>query len=77
MSEQEKKRQRIYGLINTEAKPKFLCLSYTKQRNFLQKKSFLRKRGIGGLKKTKQKEGFLTALATAIKKGPTMSIWKH
>ena len=68
MSEQEKKQQRIYNLLNAEIKLKFLCLLYIKQRNFfLQKKSFLRKRRSGGLKK-KRKEDFLTALATAIKK---------
>ena len=46
MSEQEKKRQRIYDLLNTETKLKFLCLPYTKQKKKkkkLQKKSFLRK----------------------------------
>ena len=32
MSEQEKKRQRIFGFLNTETKPTFLCLPYTKQR---------------------------------------------
>ena len=60
-------------LLNAETKPKFLCLHYRK--TFLQKKSFLRKRGIGGLNK-KQKEAFLTALATRIKNDPTTSIRK-
>ena len=32
MNEQEKKRQRIYDLINADTKLKFLCLPYTKQR---------------------------------------------
>ena len=67
MSEQEKKPRRI-SLLNTETKPKFLCLPYIKQRFFffeLEKKSFLRKMGSGGLNK-KWKEGFLTDLATAI-----------
>ena len=32
MSEQEKKRQRIYDLLNAETKPMFLCLLYTRQR---------------------------------------------
>ena len=32
-SEQEKKRHRIYYLLNAETKPKFLCLTYTNQRN--------------------------------------------
>ena len=39
MSEREKKRQRTYDLLNAKTKPKFLCLSYTKQR-----KNFYRKR---------------------------------
>ena len=41
----------------------------------LQKKSFLRKRASGGL--NKKQEGFLTALASPIKKDPTLSIRKH
>ena len=77
MSEQENKRRRIYDLLNAETKRKFLCLPYKKQRFFfLQKNSFLRKRGSKGLN-TKQKEGFLTALATAIQKDPITSIRKH
>ena len=41
MSEQEKKRQRIYDLLNAETKPKFLCLPYTKQRKiFFTEKEF-------------------------------------
>ena len=41
MNEQEKKRQRIYDLLNAETKPKFLCLPYTKQRkNFYAKRTF-------------------------------------
>ena len=39
MSEQEKKRQRIYYLLYAETKSKFLCLLYMKQR-----KKFYRKR---------------------------------
>ena len=38
MSHQEKKRQRIYDLLNAETQPKFLRLPYTKQRkNFTEK----------------------------------------
>ena len=33
MSEQEKKRQRIEDLLHAETKPKYLRLSYTKQKN--------------------------------------------
>ena len=68
MSGQEKKRQRIYDLIDAETKPKFLCLP--KQRKSLQKKSFLRKSGCGGLNK-KWKEGFFFNCS------PTTSIRKH
>ena len=43
---------------------------------FLQKMSFLYKRGVEDWTK-KWKEGFLTALTTAIKKDLTILIWKH
>ena len=77
MSEQEKKRQRIYELFNVETKLKFLCLSYTKHRNILfTEKELFMERGRGGLNK-KRKEGFLTAIAATIKKDPTTSIRKH
>ena len=69
MSEQEKKLQRIwFAQCWNQAK---VSLS-TKQR----KKFFYRKRLSWGLNK-KYKKGFLTALTMAIKKDPTMSIWKH
>ncbi len=65
MSEQEKKWQRIYDLLNAKTKPKFLCLPYTKQRkNFTGKEPF------------KEKVGFLIALTTVIKKDSTTSIKK-
>ena len=60
MSEQEKKRQRIYDLLN----------------RIQSKENFFRKRTSEGLNK-KRKEGFLTALATTIKKDTTTSIRKH
>ena len=70
MSEQEKKRHRIYDLLNAETKPKFLCLPYTKQRKKIyRKKTFLRKIGSGVLNR-KRKGGFLSALATEIRKNP-------
>ena len=43
---------------------------------FLNKKSVLKKSGSRRLNK-KQKEGFLSALSTAIKKDPTTSIRKY
>ena len=51
MSEQEKKRQRNYDLLNAETKSKFICLLYKKQSKeiFLQKKSFFMKRRSKGL----------------------------
>ena len=52
MSEQEKKWQRIYNLLNTKTKSKFLGQPYTKQKIFFtEKKNFLRKSGSGGLNK--------------------------
>ena len=47
-----------------------------KKNKKLMKKSFLRKRGSGGLNK-KWKEIFLNAIASVIKKGPPTSIRKH
>ena len=47
MREQEKKWQRIYDLTDAETNLKFLCLPYTKQRNFfffLQKKNFFKEK---------------------------------
>ena len=38
MNEQEKKRQRIYDLLNAETKPKFICLPYKKQIIFFLEK---------------------------------------
>ena len=32
MRDKEKKRERIYNLLNVSTKPKFLCASYTKQK---------------------------------------------
>ena len=76
MCEQKKKRQRIYDLLNAKTKPKFICLTYTKQKkNFYRKKSFLRKRRSGRSNK-KREEIFSTALATA-KKDPITLIRKH
>ena len=82
MSEQEKKRPRIYDLLNFETKPKFLCLPYKKQRIFFyRKRTFKGEKGVGTEQKTKSFRFFLfsppSALATAIKKDPTTSIRKH
>ena len=43
MNEQERKRQRIYALLNAETKPKILCLPYTKQRKIFTEEEILRK----------------------------------
>ena len=78
ISEQEKKRQRIYDLLNAETTPKFLCLLYTKQRKtfFFTEKELFKEKGEWRIEpKTTRK--FLTALATAIKKETTTSIRKH
>ena len=72
----KKKWQRISDLLNAENKPKFLCLSYTRQRKkFHGKKSSWSRRISEGLIR-KGREGFLTALATVIKKEPTPPIRK-
>ena len=77
MSKQAKERESIYDLLNAVTKPKFLCLPYTKQeRYFTEKEIFKKKRGWRGLNQ-KQKESFLTAFATAIKKDTTTSIRKY
>ena len=54
----KKKQQRIYDLLNAEVKPKFLCRPYTKQRKHFVEKSFLKKRGGGGLNKKNEKKAF-------------------
>ena len=75
MSEQRKKGQRIYDLLNAKNKVS-LSTVFKEKKHFLPKKSFLRKWGSGGLNKNR-KEGFLTNLATAIKKDPrTLINWK-
>ena len=53
------------------------CFVFRRQSKdiFFTKKTFLRKKDCGGLNKTR-KEGFLTALATVIKKDPSTSIKK-
>ena len=76
MSEQKKKRQRIYDLLNADTKPKFLYLPYTNQRKHFYRKSSFKKKGGGGSNK-KRKEGFFTALDTVVKKDPTRSIRNH
>ena len=45
MTEQKKKRQRIYDLQNAKTKPSFLCLPYTSQKTNLQKKEFFLRKG--------------------------------
>ena len=65
MSEQEKKHQRIYDLLNAESKPKFLCLPYTKQRKIFTEKELFKENWEWKIEQ-KRKERFLTALATTI-----------
>ena len=83
MSEQEKKRQRIYDMLNAETKPNFLCLPYTKQKFFFfffftEKELFKEKRAWKtGQKTKKQKESFLTVFTVAIKNDSTTLIRKH
>ena len=73
MSEQKKKKgERINDLLNVKTSQNNLSFFVYRIQSkedffFLQEKSFLRKRGSGRLYR-KRKEGFLSALATAIKK---------
>ena len=56
MSEQEKKLQRIYDLLNAETKSKFLCLPFTKQRKkFTEKELFKEKAGVEDWAKNEKK----------------------
>ena len=75
MSEQEKKRQRIYNLLIAETKLTFLCLPYTKQWKNLQKKKFKEKRSTG-LDKN-EKKAFKPLLLRRLKRTPISSIRKH
>ena len=57
MSEQEKKQQRIYDLLNAETQQKFLYQQHTKQLKsflFIEKELFKE----NGLGRIEQKEGF-------------------
>ena len=63
MSEQEKKRKRIYDLLNAKTKLKFLCLPYTKQRKKINRKRVFKEKDDW----TKTERRFLSALATVIK----------
>ena len=69
MNEQEKKRQRIYYLLNADTKPKFLCLLYTKQRKSFAEKDLFNVK-VWRYEKKNRREGFLTALASEIKENP-------
>ena len=69
MSEQEKKQQRVYDLLNAETKLKFLCRPYTKQNKNFIGKEFLRKRW-GGEGMNKKRKSVLTVFAAVIKKDP-------
>ena len=46
MSEQIKKRPRIYDLLNAEIKPKILCLLFTKQISFFSEKKPFKEKGL-------------------------------
>ena len=46
MSEQIKKRPRIYDLLNAEIKPKILCLPFTKQTFFFYRKEPFKEKGL-------------------------------
>ena len=75
MNEREKKRQRIYDLLNAETKPEFLCLSYTKHRKFFTETELFKETANGRLNQ-KRKECLLIFLAMVIKKDLTTSLRK-
>ena len=81
MSEQEKKRQRIYDLLNVETKANVILWNIYKANTVFLKIFFTEQelfKEIGEWRiEQKTKDGFLTALATAVKKDPTMSTRKH
>ena len=58
MSEQEKKRQRIYNLLNTVTKPKFLCLLYRKQRIFFAEKEIFKEKKEWEIKQKRKRRLF-------------------
>ena len=67
-SEQRRKRERIYDLLNAENKSNILCRRYTKQRKiFYRNRAF---KGKGMVDWSKTKKGFLSSLASLIKKDP-------
>ena len=74
-----KKRSDKESMICLTPKPNqsfFVYRIQNKKENFHRKRA-LKKRWGGGLNKKQRKEGFLTALATAIKRDPITSRRKH
>ena len=78
MSEQEKKRQRIYDSLNSETKPNYFCVPYTKQRKlfFHTGKKLFKEKGGWKIEQKTKKRLFNFSLATMIKKRPTTSVRK-
>ena len=75
MQKQEKNRQIIYDLVNTDTKPVSLSTVYTAKKILFTKKKNVFKEKKGSVRFNKNwKEGVLTALATAIKNYTTISI---
>ena len=62
MSKQENKRQRIYDLLNAGTKSKFICLLYTKQRNFITAEELFTEKGSGAMNKKRKKAFFNCSL---------------
>ena len=58
MSEQEKKRQRIYDLLNVETKPKILCPQYTKQRKMFTEIKLFKEKGQWRIEQKNEKKTF-------------------
>ena len=73
-SAQGNKQQRIYDLLHAETKPNESCV-YKVKKTILRKKEDFKDKG--EWRNEQKKKDVLTALATSIKKGPTMSIRKY
>ena len=75
MNDQEKKRQRIYDMLDTETQPKVSLSTVYKAKKIFYRKRAFKKNGKWRIEQ-KLKEGLLTALTMPIK-DTTISIRKH
>ena len=76
ISEQERNDKESMICLTSKPSQSYFIFCIQSKEKISQIKSFLTRSGSGGLS-TKRKEGILTALATVIKKDPSMSIRKQ